>query len=93
MYFVYLPPFNRYSTDKDSYDKHPIREFVMRSVTELDIPIIDIHTEVFASHADPLTLFPFRRLGHYSAEGYRLVAEAIGKRLEADGVVPFSLIN
>jgi hypothetical protein len=25
---------------------------------------------------------------HYTAEGYRLVAEAIGKRLEADGYVP-----
>jgi len=26
--------------------------------------------------------------GHYNAEGYRLVAEAIGKRLEKDGYVP-----
>ena len=37
---------------------------------------------------DPLSLFPFRVHGHYNAEGYRLVAEVIGKRLEADGYVP-----
>jgi len=60
----------------------------MQTATELDIPIIDIHEEVFDSHPDPLSLFPFRLFGHYTAEGYKLVAEAIGKRLEADGYVP-----
>ena len=85
MYFVYLPAFARYSTgNKDSN-----RNFVMRTVTELDIPIIDIHKEVFDPHPDPLSLFPFRLWpSHYNAEGYKLVAEAIGKRLEADGYVP-----
>ena len=42
---------------------------------------------VFQSHPDPLSLFPFKRNGHYNAEGYRLVAEAIGKRLKADGIL------
>ena len=85
MYLVYLPEFDRYSTGNE----HPNRDFVMKTVTELDIPIIDIHKEVFAPHPDPLSLFPFRRMHrHYTAEGYRLVAEAIGKRLEADGYVP-----
>ena len=85
MYFVYLPDSARYSTgNKDSN-----RNFVMRTATELDIPIIDIHKEVFDPHPDPLSLFPFRLWpGHYNAEGYKLVAEAIGKRLEADGYVP-----
>ena len=84
MYFVYLPAFVRYSAGNED----PNRNFVMRTATELDIPIIDIHEEVFDSHPDPLSLFPFRIGGHYNAEGYRLVAEAIGKRLEADGYVP-----
>ena len=84
MYFVYLPDFDRYLTG----DEHPNRDFVMQTVTELDIPIIDIHEEVFDSHPDALSLFPFRVLNHYNAEGYKLVAEAIGKRLEADGYVP-----
>ena len=64
------------------------RDFVMQTATELDIPIIDIHSKVFDPHPDPLSLFPFRVWGHYNAEGYKLVAEAIGKRLEADGYVP-----
>jgi hypothetical protein len=84
MYFVYLPAFVRYSAGNED----PNRNFVMRTATELDIPIIDIHKEVFDPHPDPLSLFPFRINSHYNAEGYRLVAEAIGKRLEADGYVP-----
>ena len=84
MYFVYLPSFERYSIGNEN----PNRDFVMKMVTELDIPIIDIQKEVFAPHPDPLSLFPLRLYAHYNAEGHRLVAEAIGKRLEADGYVP-----
>ena len=84
MYFVYLPSFERYSTGNE----HPNRNFVMQIATELDILIIDIHEEVFDPHSDPLSLFPLRIHGHYNAEGYKLVAEAIGRRLEADGYVP-----
>ena len=81
MYLVYLPEFDRYSTGNE----HPNRDFVMHTVTELGIPVIDIHKEVFDPHPDPLSLFPLRILSHYNAEGYKLVAEAIGKRLKADG--------
>ena len=55
------------------------------------IPIIDIHGEVFLPHADPLSLFPFRSHGHYNAEGYRLAAEAIRKRLVSDGYIAIKL--
>ena len=84
MYFVYLPSFERYSTDSED----PNRDFVMQPAAELDILVIDIHSKVFEPHLDPLSLYPFRIVGHYNALGYRLVAEAIGKRLEADGYVP-----
>ena len=84
MYLVYLPSFERYSTGSED----PYRDFVMQTATELDIPIIDIHREVFDPYPDPLSLFPFRMSGHYNAEGYKLIVEAIGKRLEADGYVP-----
>ena len=60
------------------------REIVMQTATELDIPIIDIQNEVFKTHPDPVSLFPFRMHSHYNAEGYRLVAEAIRKQLNAD---------
>ncbi len=83
IYFVYLPDWNRYSSGIE----HPNRDFVIQAVKKLDIPIIDIHTEVFKSHLDPLSLFPFRKYNHYNADGYKLVAEAIVKRLVADGYI------
>ena len=85
IYFVYLPEFARYSIGNED----PNRDFVLRTATEPDIPIIDMQKEVFDMHSDPLSLFPSRmRESHYNAEGYKLVAEAIGKRLEEDGYVP-----
>lgn len=84
LYFVYLPEYFNYSPS--SYGKEDIfREYVLRTVIGLKIPVIDIHSEVFISHPDPLSLFPFRRRSHYNADGYRLVAEAITKRLKEDG--------
>ena len=83
IYFVYLPDWNRYSLDME----HPNRNFVIKTVQKLNIPIIDIHTEVFEPHSDPLSLFPFRSYNHYNAEGYKLVAEAIERRLVSDGYI------
>ena len=65
-----------------------MRDFVIQTSSELDIPIIDIHSEVFEPYLDPLSLFPFGITNHYNTLGYRLISEAIGKRLEADGYVP-----
>ena len=84
MIFVYLPGFQRYATGK----KHENHDLVIEIATKLDIPVIDIHKEVFESHDDPLSLFPFRQYGHYNIEGYRLVSEAIGKKLTEDGYAP-----
>ena len=88
MYFVYLPSFDSQTSpvyaNHDPLSEKRNREIVMQTATELDIPIIDIHNEVFKTHPDPLSLFPFRIPGHYNAEGYRLVAEAIIKQLDAD---------
>ena len=83
MYFVYLRGFGLQSTDYTIHEDE-YREIVMQTVTELDIPIIDIQNEVFKTHPDPLSLFPFRGNYHYNAKGYRLVAEAIRKQLDSD---------
>jgi hypothetical protein len=42
--------------------------------------VVDIN-DGFQAHADPLSLFPFRRLGHYNEEGHRLVAETVLKSI------------
>jgi hypothetical protein len=92
MYFICLPSFYLQTplvqgnhVQKSIYhSEERNREIVMQTATELDIPIIDIQSEVFKTHPDPLSLFPFRVPGHYNAEGYRLIAEAIRKQLDAD---------
>ena len=86
MYFVYLPAFKRYSKGIEDTN----REFVLDTVSELEIPIIDIHKEVFVPHSDRLSLFPFRGGYHYNAEGYRLVAKSISNRLKSDGFAPLN---
>ncbi|MBU6480934.1 MAG: hypothetical protein KGS09_10375 [Nitrospirae bacterium] len=71
--FVYLPQYERYAkpefVNKD-------REQVLRIVRDLDLPLIDLHPR-FQAQADPLSLFPFRRRGHYNEKGHRVVAEEV----------------
>lgn len=83
-YFVYLPTYGRYTSFLTNHDNYLQRENVLDMVRELNIPVIDIHEKVFTNHSDPRSLFPLRIHGHYNAEGYRLVAEAIAKNLRAD---------
>ena len=77
LYFVYLPEYNRYSTEGISHDLFRKKAEVIEMVKKLNIQVVDIHQEVFAHHPDPLELFPFRLNGHYNADGYSKVAKAI----------------
>jgi hypothetical protein len=75
LYFVYLPAFStNFETIKDD------REPVMSVVRSLDIPIIDVHS-AFRRHSDPLSLFPFRIVGHYNEAGHRVVADEVLRHL------------
>jgi len=76
LYFVYLPELGRYNKVV-SHDKFRKKSEVIDLVKGLDIPVIDIHQEIFANHSDPLSLFPLRLVGHYTADGYSEVAKAI----------------
>jgi hypothetical protein len=82
LYFVYLPEWSRY-TKYRSWGKDQ-RDEVLTLVRSLDIPIIDIDP-VFQEHGDPLALFPFRGVGHYTDVGHRLVADAVLRQLAATG--------
>ena len=73
LYFVYLPEYNHYKLNYDNSNY----ELVKNIVSELNIPFIDIHKEVFEKEKNPLELFPFKMTGHYNAEGYKKAAEAI----------------
>ena len=77
LYFVYLPKYNRYKKSFDNTNYHLTK--IKNIVTELKIPFIDIHKEVFEKEQNPLKLFPFEKNGHYNDEGYKKVAEIIYK--------------
>ncbi len=78
LYFVYLPEWTRYTNYRSLGELK--REEVLNLVRGLGLPIIDIDP-VFRAHGDPLSLFPFRGLGHYTEAGHRLVAEEVLRSL------------
>ena len=80
MYFLYLPAFENFYSGLE--DKN--RDFVLKSAEDLGIPVIDIQKLIFEVHQDPISFFPFRMNGHYTDEGYKLIAEEIEKRLQID---------
>jgi hypothetical protein len=87
MYFVYLPAWARYALRKES--DYLARNVVLQTVRELGIPIIDF-AETVTARDDPLALFPLRVQGHYTAEGYTLLAGQIAQHLRKDGMMPGS---
>ncbi|MEM7534570.1 MAG: hypothetical protein AAF639_20485 [Chloroflexota bacterium] len=78
MYFVYLPAWQRYAEQLPSNEYN--REAVLSLVEQNTVPLIDLHP-IFSEHQDPLSLFPFRYFGHYTPEGYELVAQEIEKQI------------
>jgi lysophospholipase L1-like esterase len=76
LYFVYLPGFSHYN-ETVNHELTSKKNEVIELVKALNIPVIDIHQEVFSNHPDPRALFPLRINGHYNAKGYNEVAKAI----------------
>ena len=83
-YFIYLPEFDRYASKK-RIELNKFNNFryktIIQIVNDLEIPIIDIHKEVFETHIDPLSLFPFRSPHHYNELSYKLISEVIFKKI------------
>ena len=80
LYFVYLPTYSNFNPNyKLIYPplSKEMKEYVINTVNELNIPSIDIGKEVFEKEQNPLKLFPFELHAHYNIEGYKKVSEAI----------------
>ena len=73
LYFIYLPEHSRYVLNFDNLNY----QLVKNIVSELNIPFIDIHKEVFEKEKNPIKLFPFEMDGHFNEEGYRIVGKKI----------------
>ncbi len=80
LYFVYLPDYPRYKSNK--INKNDQYKIIKKSVSQLDIPFIDIHEDVFQKETNKLKLFPFEKSGHYNEYGYYKVANAIYSFIE-----------
>jgi hypothetical protein len=74
LYFIYLPGYHRYVNQIDINKTYISLKNV---VTELGIPFIDIHKEVFENEENLLDLFPFEQNGHYNVKGYKKTGETI----------------
>jgi len=79
LYFVYLPNYIRYNKDYSYAAEGAMynREKILKIITKLNIPIIDLHEEVFRLEKDPLSLFPYRKNRHYNQEGFDKSSKAI----------------
>lgn len=77
---VYIPQWERYGNE-DVEDWMFQRKEVMPLLEELEVPIIDFK-QTQDAHPDPLSLYPYRINGHYNADGYQLLADAILDYLE-----------
>ena len=70
-----MPIMSRYKLNFDDTSYKNVKKIVKN----LNIPFIDIHTEVFKEEDNPLKLFPFEFEPHYTVEGYKKVTEAVFK--------------
>ena len=80
-YFIYLPNFHRYDKENrwmiEKFDDSNYKSLI-KITSELNIPFIDIHAEVFEKEKDPLSLYPFGWAHyHYNIEGYKKTANTI----------------
>jgi hypothetical protein len=74
LYFVYLPSWNRFKNGPTRPNHQ--RAAVLARAASLDIPIIDL-AAIFERSDDPLSLFMYRRFGHYNDNGNTIVADAV----------------
>ncbi len=93
MYFVYLPSHKKYQKsfikraiwtklrgplERHSFDTY---EEIIELVKSLEIPLVDLHEELFKSMEDPLSVVPLRSHGHFTEEGYEIVAKIIYNKI------------
>jgi hypothetical protein len=72
--FVYLPGWEHFTEAVSLGEQY--HDQVIKVARDLGIQTVDV-TDTFDQYADPLSLFPFRRPGHYNDMGHRLVGDAV----------------
>jgi len=78
LYFVYLPSWRRYRRHAAATESE--HTTILRMIEGLHIRHVDVQP-AFDATSDPLSLFPFRRFGHYNEDGNKIVADTILRAL------------
>jgi len=81
IYFIYLPGWDRYVRAGPGIGGQQ-RAQILSRVNSLGLSLVDV-LPAFAAQADPLSLFPFQRSGHYNEKGHRLVANEVLKSISS----------
>ena len=76
---VYLPDWNRFNS-KYSLVKFLHKRKIENIVKSLNITYIDIVKE-FEKKEEPINYYPFGLRGHYTIEGYELIADTISRNI------------
>ena len=77
LYFIFLPELKRYKYNYNNDESFNDYKNVIEFIKSLNIPVIDLHKEIFVKHKKPSILFPWETDIHYTVEGYELVTKAI----------------
>ena len=99
LYGINWPPIDRYKRMYKTIDPRPVPypEPLIPQTISTEIfgqlkeifsgGLINMTEEVFDVHPDPLSLFPKRKGRHLNGEASSMMAKAIAKRIQADGII------
>ncbi|MGV7221694.1 MAG: hypothetical protein ACQ9MH_09225 [Nitrospinales bacterium] len=80
LYYVILP----FTSINKHKSEQVIRKYMLRTLSQLGIPTVDVYNELKVMRSDPMILSSIKD-GHYDAKGYRIVADMIARKLKEDG--------
>ena len=78
-YFVYVPESLRYSVATMKSGKFENYANIISTIKKLNIPIIDLHKEIFKNHNNPLSFFSGG--GHLNEKGLKILSDTIFKKV------------
>lgn len=76
LYFIYIPDWTRVKQGKLNDNNLNYKKNIIDLVNKKDIKIIDF-TDKLKKIKDPLSVFPFKKHGHFNKEGYLILNEYI----------------
>ena len=77
---AYLPDWNRFNS-KYSLVKFFHKRKIDKIIQSLNIPYIDIVNK-FEENENPINFYPFGLRGHYTPEGYNLIAKTLSEQIK-----------